>query len=948
MANIITPLVDTPFFELCNQLPVLTSAVSSMVTTEDGSGRFIYYLNVSNFYRYDTWNDTWMQLPNPSVAPTGLIAMSYTNRRGSHGRVLSATSTSVTIGAISTSIFNGSTMTIEHGDGRGEKRVITQTAETVHDAGVVTAVSTSVLTDGLKKWRVNQWSGYTVGIRYGTDATHYRRVLYNDATTLYFYDANLLPHEPWNNYPYVAASPYAVPVATAGAQAMYEIMSQTFSVDTPWDAIPDRTSYFSTNTGGIYVLTSQAGAPFFNLQYFDIAMMTWQPKTCPQGLLGGAIAGDITIERTGKYGNVSLTGTASSAGSRTIVDASKALEFDRYRNYRLYITDGAGQGQSRRIVAHNATTFTIARNWTITPDSTSAYEVWPDYDRLYMLGNNSSAMYAYSPENDYWMQGQGFDDGMMTNVAADYSDWVPFAVSTGVPIAAGVLTVDSAPTAGGTNYTIGDLLTCSVGGTGAQVQVTSIAPGGIVTGIQLVHTGTATGFTTGTGKATTGGTGTGCTINITAVGRTALVTTASSHILQTGDEITIAGANEAAWNATYTIIGAPSFTTFCVATTATANIAATASQSTTTIVDPSKNWIVNEHVGRIVHIMTSGPTPTSQTRWIASNTATTITFTLAITAAVPGQSKYAIYDAKAFGVDVQRKETGMDSEGWATGGSTTTLVDSTKFWVPNQWAGYFFKVEAGTGYGSGRIAIISNTANTLTFATQTFSPDATTKYDIADTWGLATAGATTSTTETGSKNWAVNQWAGKRVRFLAGAGFGAGAEATITSNTNNTLTYGATTATDASSVYSIYGIPPRGAGIDLIWAFGASGASNRQRYMYSPRGGLSNQIDIYDITTGRWRVGNFFAPMNELYTTGSNYAYDGVDGIFLTKNVAALVTRIFKLDLSTGDAYGMGTTTTLSGTVHIGNLMEIVENNGNKFLYLAHSTSTVMVRALIP
>jgi hypothetical protein len=774
-------------------------------------------------------------------------------------------------------------LTIEHGDGIGQRRVITLTGETVADAGVITATTTSVLTDGLKKWRVNQWAGYTVGIRFGTDATHYRRVLYNDATTIYFFDANLLPQEPWNNYPFVAASPYALPVNSAGNQAHYEILAHTFSVDTPWDVVPNRSSYFSTNTGGIYALSSQAAAPFFNLQYFDIAMMTWQQKTTPQGFLGGAIAGDVAIERTGKYGNVAVTGTASSASSRTLVDSSKALQNDRYRNYRLYITGGTGVGQSRRIAAHNATTFTVARQWAVEPDSTSTYDIWPDYDRVYMVGNAASAMYAYSPENDFWMQGQAFDDGMPTNVSVDYADWIPFAVSTGVPIAAGVLSVNSVPTAGGANYTIGDLLTCSVGGTGAQVQVTSIAPGGIVTGIQLVNTGTVTGFTVGTGRATTGGTGTGCTIEITAVGRTALITIATPHLLQTGDQFTLAGASEAAWNATYTIIGAPTMFTFCVATTATANIVATASQGTTTIVDPSKNWIPNEHVGRIVHLMVAGLAPTSQTRWITSNTATTLTFTAAITAAVPGQSKYVIYDAKAFGVDCQRKETVMGPEGWATGGSTTTLVDSTKSWVPNLWAGYFFKIEAGTGYGSGRIQIISNTETTLTFATQAFTPDATTKYDIADAWGIATAGTTTSVTETGSKNWAVNQWAGKRVRFLAGGGFGA--EATIASNTNNTLTYASTSATDASTVYAIYGIPPRAAGIDLVWAFGASG-DDRQRYMYCPRGGTSNQIDIYDITTSRWRFGNFIAPMNELYFTGSSYAYDGQDNIILSRNIA--------------------------------------------------------------
>lgn len=49
--------------------------------------------------------------------------------------------------------------------------------------------------------------------------------------------------------------------------------------------------------------------------------------------------------------------------------------------------------------------------------------------------------------------------------------------------------------------------------------------------------------------------------------------------------------------------------------------------------------------------------------------------------------------------------------GTATGGSTTTLVDSTKTWAPNQWAGYFIRMPNTT---SGKIQVIgSNTANTI-------------------------------------------------------------------------------------------------------------------------------------------------------------------------------------------------------------------------------------------
>ena len=61
------------------------------------------------------------------------------------------------------------------------------------------------------------------------------------------------------------------------------------------------------------------------------------------------------------------------------------------------------------------------------------------------------------------------------------------------------------------------MLTCAVGGAGAQVIVTSITTGGAVTGLELFSAGTGTGYTTGTGQAITGGTGTSCTIEITAV-----------------------------------------------------------------------------------------------------------------------------------------------------------------------------------------------------------------------------------------------------------------------------------------------------------------------------------------------------------------------------------------------------------------------------------------------
>ncbi len=81
---------------------------------------------------------------------------------------------------------------------------------------------------------------------------------------------------------------------------------------------------------------------------------------------------------------------------------------------------------------------------------------------------------------------------------------------------AGLLGVATAAVnAGGTGYAEDDVLTV-VGGTGvsAQVKVTSVA-GGVVTAVSLLHTGFYSGNPTLTGAATTGGGGSGCTLDLT-------------------------------------------------------------------------------------------------------------------------------------------------------------------------------------------------------------------------------------------------------------------------------------------------------------------------------------------------------------------------------------------------------------------------------------------------
>lgn len=88
-------------------------------------------------------------------------------------------------------------------------------------------------------------------------------------------------------------------------------------------------------------------------------------------------------------------------------------------------------------------------------------------------------------------------------------------------------TINPTPTAGGTGYVVGDLLSVTTGGTGGKVKVASVS-GGVVTGLELImgdRSQRGTGYTTGAGKVTSAdtGSGTGCTVNITALAKLEII-----------------------------------------------------------------------------------------------------------------------------------------------------------------------------------------------------------------------------------------------------------------------------------------------------------------------------------------------------------------------------------------------------------------------------------------
>lgn len=945
LVNNLKKVVDLPIFELCSQAPTATGAASA-TTAADEDPRYVYYIIGALFYRYDSEADTWQQLASPMITPVTVASMKMSSYNGYRGNCLNATANTMTVAGLSGDILRGKTIKITSGLGVGQERIITGvSATTIHDQGVVTAASANSIGDTTKRWEINQYIGYQVRLIFGTGASQVRKVLYNDANTLYFYDVNYQQLETWNNTYLSAVAPYAVPVTTAGLQAHYVIESCDITVGSNWDITPDETSSFVLFSRGIWLISSAAAAPWSSFQYYDVLSDTWTVKTALGGLLTAALGTDVSLERTGRAAGNFLTGTATAGGARTLTDTlltgPTALVVDDHVGYQIRIASGTGMGQRKRIVANGTNYFEVASNWETIPDSTSVYEVYGDTDKVYLIGNNSAQMYIYHVEHDVWTTGEEFECGQVRNMTCHFGGQEAYAITTAVRSTSGITVLNPTPTAGGTGYAVGDLFNITTGGTVGKGRVEAISTGGVVTQVSLYSSGT--GYTTGAGKATTiisGAGNNGLTVNITTIGTVARVTLATSSNLYKGDLVTIKGSNDAAnWDKSYNILAIDSLTTFDIEITAGASIAALRTSSTTEIVDATKNWAVNEHVGKLAIINVAGPSPTTQIRRIVSNTQTSLTIA-AITAAVNGTSRYSIVDPNSFGSDIQWKNPTKHSRGRATGGTATTLVDSSKNWYVNQWLGYRVRILAGTGVGS-EVAISGNDATTLTLTTPGFTPDTTTKYVIMDTFGIATAGTTTTLTDT-TKNWAVNQWAGKRVVITGG--LGQRQELVITSNTATALTFATATAPDTTSTYTILSLPNRSTGCQLNWIFGAS-ILRKGRYMISQRGGATNTIDVYDIVTGTWNITYFMGPQTETFTTGTMTAYDGGDYLYIHKDATG---RVFQLNVNSMAINGALQLTDLHGTALVGNRMEVITTaDGLVYVYVMQHTGTKMWRALI-
>jgi hypothetical protein len=959
VTNLLKPQVDQPVFEWMRPAPTATSSTSVLLSSDE-KARYMYYIvGSSAVWRYDTYGDSWQEC-SATLAGLGTAALAgkYAAYSGNRGHTISATSTTITIGGLGKfgKICIGNKIRIIAGTGAGQERTITAVSDgIIHDSGLATSASTSAIGDSTKKWRVNQWDGYNVRLTFSSGQGLLRKILYNDTTTLTVFDNNHQPVDTFNN-----AAFSITPSNSAGSQTHFVIESTEITVNTAWDVTPDASSIYQILSGGIWLMSQNGISPWSTWQYYDILTDVWNVKTpLGPGQINAALATDWAIDITGEAGGVFVTGvTASSANVKSLVDSGQTFDYDRYANHQIRIVSGKGIGQRRRITAHTADTFFIDHKWDITPDSTSGYQIYGDTDKMWLAGNVSSALYQYSVERDLWSSAPIVDAGVARQISATPAAGVTasygpphegYGITSITYSASGILTV--AVNAGGTNYVVGDLVTCSTTGTNGQAYVTGVTGGGVVTSLQLAASGS--GYGAGSSN-TTGGSGSGLTITLT-VGKVGNVVPAVNHDFRHGEYVTIAGcATETTFNDIFQIIGTASLTTFSIAANAAATQSPAAASSLTTslIVDATQNWTTNEHVGRVVFVQTahtSGAPTNLGARRITANTATTLTLTSAISAMTNGQSRYVIQEARPFGAMCIDKVPERSPIGWTTSATATTLVDTSKNWRNNQYVNCRVRIVAGTGEGND-VVITANTANTLTVASwNVATPDATSKYEIMDSYGFVTTGAGTTTVTDANKNFPTNYLAGKRFRYIAGTASSSGGtttvESAITSNTGTVITLTSLLTSNATdSYYCVYEIPVRGSGTNIKWLYGLTDAAKKGRWLISSRGGGGFLFDIYDIPTGTWEISPFMPPNSTTLTTGSMYTYDGGDYYYFTKDAT---NRIYALDLSKFTVDIAASIPYVHGNATTGNKFEILKTADDlAYLYIMRHTGQEMWRTL--
>lgn len=410
-------------------------------------------------------------------------------------------------------------------------------------------------------------------------------------------------------------------------------------------------------------------------------------------------------------------GTATSATSTTLVDSSKAWIANRWNNLAVRITAGTGIGQIRTIIATSATSLTVTPPWSVTPDTSSNYEIQGDLDKIYLLIGGQACLFIHNSSSDMLTTGRQRDYGNVSLGTATYADYPPNSIVSGTG-AAGTITIT---TANPHNFKTG-MTIVHKGDTGASAVQNNISAVITVTGpstYTYVAPGSTAAWTLSTLSTTvlkdasknwTVNQWVGHLVTFNSTQGPAGTGVVGQIASNTADTLTLVAAAAAApvnGTSRYSI-------TTRAALGAEDSGIATGTQSTTTLQDTSKTWVVNRWAGK--RLKMTGATGQSIEIAIASNTSNTLTFALT-TAPVAGATTYTILSGpvRSQGVELM----------WAFG--TSDL---------NKRGSYLYAARGGGAIGIDRFDTKDDTWEISSTSPQieTLSTGSMYAYDGGDRW----------------------------------------------------------------------------------------------------------------------------------------------------------------------------------------------------------------------
>jgi len=252
--------------------------------------------------------------------------------------------------------------------------------------------------------------------------------------------------------------------------------------------------------------------------------------------------------------------------------------------------------------------------------------------------------------------------------------------------------------------------------------------------------------------------------------------------------------------------------------------------------------------------------------------------------------------------------------GTATAATATTLENSAKTWTTNQWTNYQVRIVSGTGAGQIR-NITANTGTTLTVATWTTTPDATSVYSIE-----------------GNDDFIY--YMGSNAVTLYRYSISGGAWSTLTPGVARGAAPGA--GMSGNWIWQV---------TDSAWT--SESAILNGRYIYSFRGAAGTIVDRYDIALNTWNNDLTYAPKTETFAAGTKWIYKE-NWLFCQKDAT---NRWFRFNVATGEQDGFSVMPALQGAAVAGDTaFDVSYTDGATeivYLYMALNTSTIMLRCMV-